>query len=227
MSKSDSGDELWAEMTDAQKLETVRHGEATLKQLAAGLLDGSEDLRVACRQCLAHTDDSLAGLYVPAESPADDKPTSDSCAHSPAPPSRASRTARESKSRRKFGLPAGFVPRLQRFGKTVLLENNIYRLPDLREYIPCQPRGTLGHGRHRYALLSTEQYSHNLNGSVYVRADGRIFDYSLDSGVDPEREPFDTGYTIYDLERTGRYGPVPDMSEKQKEKAARKSAVTS
>jgi len=123
MSKSDSGDDLWAEMTDAQKLEAVRHGEATLKQLAEGLLDGSEELRVVCRQCLAHTDDSLAGLYVPAEIPSD-KPTSDASAHSPAPLSRASKTARESKSRRKFGLPAGFVPRLQRFGKTVLLENN-------------------------------------------------------------------------------------------------------
>ena len=124
MSKSDSADESWAEMTDAQKLEAVRHGEATLKQLAEGLLDGSEELRVACRQCLAHTDDSLAGLYVPDEIPSDNKPTSDACAHSPAPLSRSSKTARESKSRRKFGLPAGFVPRLQRFGKTVLLENN-------------------------------------------------------------------------------------------------------
>ena len=122
MSKSDSGGELWAEMTDAQKLKAVRHGEATLKQLAAGLLDGTEELRVACRQCLAHTDDSLTGLYVPDETPSDNKPTND--AHSPAPPSRANKTARVSRSRRKFGLPAGFVPRLQRFGKTVLLENN-------------------------------------------------------------------------------------------------------
>src|SRR5688500_15160159 len=31
--------------------------------------------------------------------------------------------------KQRFGLPEGFVPRLQRYGRSVLLEENIYRLP--------------------------------------------------------------------------------------------------
>jgi hypothetical protein len=55
-----------------------------------------------------------------------------------------------------------------------------------------------------YALLTLEQFKDGGRGSVYVRTDGRIFDYSVDH-ADPSRDLFDTGYTIYDLERTGRY----------------------
>ena len=43
-------------------------------------------------------------------------------------------------------------------------------------------------------------------GSVYIRTDGRILDYSVDK-ANPSGDLFDTGYTIYDLERTGRYAP--------------------
>lgn len=104
----------------------------------------------------------------------------------------------------RFGLPEGFTPRFQRYGGSVLLEDNVYRLPNGQELIPQHPTGTLGKGRHRYALLTQEQYDQARRGSVYVRTDGRIFDYSIDHG-DPARELFDTGYTISDLERTGRY----------------------
>ena len=79
-------------------------------------------------------------------------------------------------------------------------------LPDGREFIPAIPVGTLGQRQHLYALLTTEQYLKNKRGSVYVRSDGRIFDYSLDS-INSATDFFDTGYTIYDLERTGHYAP--------------------
>lgn len=56
MSKSIIGEQIWAEMTEVQKAEAVRSGRATLKQLTEGLLDGSDELRHACREYLAHTD---------------------------------------------------------------------------------------------------------------------------------------------------------------------------
>ena len=105
----------------------------------------------------------------------------------------------------KFGLPEGFVPRVQRFGRGILLERNIYSLPNGQELIPCQPTGQLG-SRHLYALLTTEQHLGGARGSIYVRGDGKIFDYSVVS-ANPLGDMFDTGYTIYDLERTGRYAP--------------------
>jgi len=97
---------------------------------------------------------------------------------------------------------------LQRYGRAVLLELNIYRLPNGQEFIPCRPTGTLAGRQHLYALVTSEQYLKGKRGSVYVRSDGRVFDYSVDSH-DPGGDLFDTGYTIYDLERTGRYAPVP------------------
>jgi hypothetical protein len=51
-------------------------------------------------------------------------------------------------------------------------------------------------------------------GSVYVRTDGRVFDYSVDSAL-PLGDIFDTGYTICDLERTGRYAPMPRRRKKK------------
>ena len=110
--------------------------------------------------------------------------------------------------KQRFGLPEGFVPRMQRFGRSVLLEMNVYCLPNGQEFIPCRPTGTLGI-RHLYALLTAEQYLDGRRGSVYVRSDGRIFDYSVAS-ANPIGDMFDTGYTIYDLERTGRYAPTAE-----------------
>ena len=104
----------------------------------------------------------------------------------------------------RFGLPEGFVSRVGKYGRSVLLEDNIYRLPNGLEFIPQTPSGTLGARNHHYALLTAEQYSQGRRGSVYVRVDGRIFDYASDHR-DEDRELFDTGLTIGDLERTGRY----------------------
>lgn len=206
MSKSAIDEASWTELTPAQKADAVREGRATLKQMTAGLLDGPDVLRNACCEFLLHTDASFEDLPLP-----------DAASSSPQPRdylrklerlhSAAMRRARRETRkavRQKFGLPEGFSR--QRFGRSRLLEQNIYRLPNGQEFIPSFPTGILGR-RHLYALLTTSQYLDEKRGSVYIRADGRIFDYSVDSG-DPSADVFDTGYTIYDLERTGRYAPT-------------------
>ena len=113
---------------------------------------------------------------------------------------------KEKNFKQRFGLPVGFISRRGRYGRTVLFEDNVYRLPNGQEFIPQPPAGTLGSRNHQYALLTAAQYLERKRGSVYVRTDGRIFDYAVDQNV-PEREMFDTGFTIHDLERTGRYAP--------------------
>lgn len=128
--------------------------------------------------------------------------------------------------KQRFGLPTGFVSRRGRYGRTMLFEDNVYRLPNGHEFIPQPPKGTLGSRNHRYALLTTEQYVERQRGSVYVRTDGRIFDYACDQNV-PDREMFDTGFTIHDLERTGRYAPElksrsVKLRRRGKQKRARK-----
>lgn len=126
---------------------------------------------------------------------------------------------------KRWGLPEGFVARVGRYGRTVLFEDNVYRLPNGLEFIPQPPSGTLGSRNHQYALLTCEQYEARRRGSVYVRLDGRIFDYAFDHGVSG-REMFDTTFTIQDLERTGRYAPELKVtvsgSRRKKKKRARK-----
>jgi hypothetical protein len=227
MSKS-IGDQVWAEMTEGQKVEAVFAGHATLKQMSEGLLDGSDQLRNACGKVLAETNASFENL--PTDPTVPDEPV-----HAFEHPSK--RTQTESSPRRikntrvphetlkqRFGLPEGFVPRLQRYGRSVLLELNVYRLPNGQEFIPCRPSGTLGASRHLYALQTEEQYLNGKRGSVYVRTDGKIFDYSVDARI-PLGEIFDTGYTIADLERTGRYAPELRRRRKKQRQAGKKGQV--
>lgn len=219
MSKSITGDQLWAEMTEGQKTESVLTGHATLKQLSEGLLDGSEQLRNACREYLTDTGPSFENLpLLPEQQSSTDESTSDSL-NTSFPPRRINARTRASTQilKQRFGLPEGFVPRLQRYGRSVLLELNIYRLPNGQEFIPASPSGTLGSRRHLYALLTIEQYKEGKRGSVYIRTDGRIFDYSVDT-ANPSGDLFDTGHTIYDLERTGRYAPELRRRRKKKSK---------
>lgn len=129
---------------------------------------------------------------------------------------------KEKNSKPRFGLPEGFVSRLNRYGRTVLFEDNVYRLPTGAEFIPQLPSGTLGARNHQYALLTLEQYEKRERGSVYVRSDGRIFNYAFDHGA-LEREIFDTGFTIQDLERTGRYAPELKLKAKSSRKVKTKS----
>jgi len=228
MSNDSIGDLLWAEMTDGQKVYAVYKGQATLKQMSEGLLDGSAELRSACREVLAHTDPSFETLAVDdghLDSLADALALAAQKLGSKTRPTtkRNSRSAK-STSRHRFGLPQGFVPRLQRYGRAVLLELNIYRLPEGQEFIPCHPTGTLGARQHLYALLTAEQYLKGQRGSVYVRNDGRIFDYSVDA-ANPSSDLFDTGYTIYDLERTGRYAPTPRKKRAKRQPAKLRRAA--
>jgi len=230
MSKS-IGDQVWAEMTEGQKVEAVFAGHATLKQMSEGLLDGSDQLRKACREYLAETSPSFENL--PTDPP--DRLAPDGSGH--AQPHASSGKSSESLPQRinksrvphetlkpRFGLPEGFVPRLQRYGRSVLLELNVYRLPNGQEFIPCRPSGTLGASRHLYALQTEEQYLKGKRGSVYVRTDGKIFDYSVDTKI-PMGDFFDTGYTIADLERTGRYAPELPRRRKKQRQPERKGHV--
>jgi len=214
MSKAIVGDHLWAEMTEDQKIDAVITGRATLKQMSEGLLDGSEQLRRACQDSLAHLAPSFENLAVAIQSDAA-ADLSEIAVPTPRPPRTSRRKNLKKYAKQRFGLPENFVPRLQRFGRAVLLELNIYQLPNGEEFIPTHPLGTLGQRQHLYALLTTEQYMKSKRGSVYVRSDGRIFDYSVDS-INPTSDFFDTGYTIYDLERTGRYAPPPRKKRRKK-----------
>jgi hypothetical protein len=212
MSKALIGDQLWAEMTEGQKVDAVLRGHATLTQMREVLQAGSGKLRDACEDFLTNGNLSIENLAsLKGNSEQITSPEISSVAQNQnVQPHRIIRSKHRPSSpavKQKFGLPEGFVPRLQRFGRSVLLERNVYRLPDGRELIPCHPTGTLGTSRHLYALLTGEQYLQGRRGSVYVRTDGRIFDYSVDSSS-PLGDIFDTGYTVYDLERTGRYAPV-------------------
>lgn len=232
MSKSLIGDQLWAEMTEGQKVDAVLRGDATLTQMREILLDSSGKLRDECQDFLVNGDLSIENL---ANLTGDSGETSSTEVSSVAQnqnvrPHRIIRQKNRPSTaavKQKFGLPKGFVPRLHSFGRSVLLELNVYRLPDGRELIPCHPTGTLGASRHLYALLTSEQYLQGRRGSVYVRTDGKIFDYSVDS-ASPLGDIFDTGYTIYDLERTGRYAPVPRRRKKKSQQPkVRRAAAAS
>jgi hypothetical protein len=222
MSEQIIGDYLWAEMTDGQKLDAVLNGRATLKQISEGLLDGSKGLRSACQNALAHSGVAFEDFPVAAEAEelnelaeALTEVARKQKAHAHHE-TRTTKRAASHAAKQRFGLPEGFVPRLQRYGRAVLLELNIYRLPDGKEFIPCRPRGTLAGRQHLYALVTSEQYLKGKRGSVYVRIDGRIFDYSVDK-QEPDSDMFDTGHTIYDLERTGRYAPAPRRRRTRKQ----------
>ncbi len=218
MSKSVVGDQVWSEMTEGQKIEAVLTGHATLKQMSEGLLDGSDQLRNACREFLADTGPSFENLPVDPEQHINPDELNSALLNTSLTQGRTTKVRSRASAqaiKQRFGLPEGFVPRLQRFGRGVLLELNIYRLPNGREFIPSQPSGTLGARRHLYALVTSEQYMKGKRGSVYIRTDGRIFDYSIDT-TNTSVDLFDTGYTVYDLERTGRYAPERRRRKKKK-----------
>lgn len=118
MSKSAINGYPWAEMSEAQKIESVFTGRATLKQMVEGLLDGSDKLREACRISLSHSDVCLKpGRLVD---------TIDSEQHelSEPNPNQEGETSEESMTvaahgmvmegarKRRQGLPEGYVPRL-------------------------------------------------------------------------------------------------------------------
>jgi hypothetical protein len=224
MSKLIIGDQFWATMTEGRKVEAVVKGHATLKQMSEGLLDGSDQLRHACVEYLGDAGLSFENLPLdPAQAHSQVTSTNQSAPPEliPGQTNTAATEAEHHSSKQRYGLPEGFLPRLHRYGRTVLIEKNVYRLPNGQEFIPTTPTGTLGARRHRYALLTEEQYLKGKRGSVYVRSDGKIFDYSVDTRI-PLREMFDTGYTIGDLERTGQY--APELRRRRKRAPAKAKA---
>ncbi len=211
MSKGLVGESL-AEMTGGQKADAAPRYAATPQ---VGNTDGSQELLRAYRDFLSQTGGQSVERDLEPRAP--DVSVTSAAVKPHARRQRAEKGGSRTPARlikQRFGLPKDFVPRLQRYGRSVLLELNVYRLPDGREFIPTRPLGTLGARQHMYALLNTEQYLNRRRGSIYVRSDGRIFDYSVDS-ANPVGDFFDTGFTIYDLERTGRYAPEPPKKKKR------------
>ena len=125
MSKSIIGDELWAEMTEAQKAEAVRQGLATLRQMIQGFLDGPEGLRKVCTMFLARISFSFADF--PIQSDADERPSEKHEEGLTSGPNQSQSTEKSAlrtrSNKRRFGLPEGFEPRLQRYGRSALLES--------------------------------------------------------------------------------------------------------
>jgi len=208
MSNAIIGDKAWKLLTKVQKTEVVRRGSATLRQLTQGLLDGPVELRTACRDALIHTGTSLKEL------PRSFSSEPGALANHPKKPIHKKAQTIKSKS----GLPGTFSPLAQRGVRRLLLDN-IYRLSDGREFIPVNPSGALGGLAHQYALLTLEQYQQGRRGSIYIRSDGRIFDYSR-LGADPLMDFFDTGFTMADLERTGLYATQVEPKGKRKFRAS-------
>jgi hypothetical protein len=95
--------------------------------------------------------------------------------------------------------------------------------PDGREFVPSTPKGPLAGDRHLYALVTVEQFGRGSRGSVFVTLDGRVFDYSVVQ-TDPDREMFDTGYTIHHLKRTGRYASSVPIKKTDRQKTLKKKA---
>lgn len=233
MAKASIGDDFLAEMTEGQEVDAVSKSHANPK-VSDDLPDGFDNLRSAYQEFLAGThhsaydpglENSVVKLEPAAEQPNESfgVPEERTAQSKPAFLKRRRNKAKVRPfgrpARQRFGLPEGFVPRMQRFGRSVLLELNVYQLPNGQEFIPCFPSGTLG-SRHLYALVTSEQYMSSGRGSVYVRNDGRIFDYS-GVGTNLLGDMFDTGYTIYDLERTGRYAPTAESTTQTAEPSVR------
>lgn len=234
MSKASTGNHFLAEMTEGPEVDAVFESKTTPKPSEC-LPDGLENLLSAYQEfweVTHHTAQALSPIDQlenaeevqpkveqqngPLQSPSHRKTQSKRAVLKPRRTTKTKIRNSGRPARHRFGLPEGFVPRMQRFGRGVLLELNVYRLPNGQEFIPCFPTGTLG-SRHLYALLTSEQFLDGKRGSVYVRSDGRIFDYSLVS-ANPLGDIFDTGYTIYNLERTGRYAPSPEKPGRSRRK---------
>lgn len=181
------GEQPWADMTEGRAACASAVWSDSVSAAKADIAESTD------------ADRKRHSLVEPAREPQLKSPTNRPASEDP--------VTKDKNASRRFGLPAGFASHSGRYGRSVLFEDNVYRLPNGREFIPQPPAGTLGSRNHQYALLTTEQYVKRQRGSVYVRMDGRIFDYAYDHN-EPEREIFDSGFTIHDLERTGRYAPA-------------------
>ncbi len=109
MLKSIIGEQLWAEMTEVQKVEAVCSGRATLKQLTSA--EPSNQLRNVCREFLARTDASLEDISLDTDTgkrPAEKaNPRLRDKVLKTTPPNNKKKTHRPRKPKQRFGLPEG------------------------------------------------------------------------------------------------------------------------
>lgn len=118
MSKAAISGCVWAEMSEAQKIDSVCTGRATLKQMVEGLLDGSAKLREVCRVSLANSDvcveptqfaDTInSGRHEPSESNQHEETETSEESMAVA----AHGVVMDGARKRRQGLPEGYVPRL-------------------------------------------------------------------------------------------------------------------
>jgi hypothetical protein len=117
MSKSAIGTGLWDEMSEAQKIEAVTTGTATLKEMVEGLLDGPSPLREACRSVLANSDVCLERIQQPEQDslehsePTEPLPELDDERSEEEIATTVHSAAIENARKRRQGLPEGYVPR--------------------------------------------------------------------------------------------------------------------
>ena len=95
----------WADLSEAQRIECVRAGEATLKEMVEGLLDGSETLRQVCKRFLLNTDVCLRQPTATVELK-DETHDNNS--------DESTSGLLEGARKRRQGLPEGYVPRVHR-----------------------------------------------------------------------------------------------------------------
>jgi len=105
MSKSAISVSAWAEMSEAQRIERVRVGQATLKEMVEGLLDGPKNLQDTCRVFLMQSDVCLQQPNSQAREPIE-QPTRIS--------NEQAAALLEGARKRRQGLPQGYVPRPHR-----------------------------------------------------------------------------------------------------------------
>jgi hypothetical protein len=97
----------WAEKSEAQRIECVRAGEATLKEMVAGLLDGSEQLRLECSKFLMRSDVCLRQPSESAPQQGGSVPVQETSAEEPL-------NGLEGVRKRRQGLPQGYAARVHR-----------------------------------------------------------------------------------------------------------------
>lgn len=112
---------MWAEMSEAQRIESVREGRATLKEMVEGLLDGPDKLREACRQFLIRTDVCLRELQVESgtdhgqpEQPGRNPEEEAGQSKEESIPDDTHGVLVDGARKRRLGLPEGYVPRPHR-----------------------------------------------------------------------------------------------------------------
>lgn len=121
MSNSAIGASSWAEMSEAQKIEAVSTGRATLKEMVEGLLDGPAQLRETCQNFLANSDVCLEriqranNINCEQSEPSElDSDHDDQRSEAEKFATAAHGAAIENARKRRQGLPEGYVPRLHK-----------------------------------------------------------------------------------------------------------------